>query len=278
MASAVFGENMDIHSGGIDLRFPHHDNEMAQAEAYVEFERENLIKRSTLEHNNIEHQHRYFQNHQWVNYWFHAGHLHIEGLKMSKSLKNFTIIRQAIDKDSGVTTARRLRAFLLNAWDTSEFFHETTRTSQGDRAAVQYIFQQRQDRAKTELSRDVKEMEQGNQGAEPRSYFKEYKPRYIPIFGEFQDRTMHCVDSGTHSGTCKYIKNMTASNKVAQGYLLIQIATYVTKIFTAFGLIGHRNGDDWLLDLIVKPHHGIGADPQEVARTERPRCVPCYKP
>ena len=52
---------------------------------------------------------------------------------------------------------------------------------------------------------------------------------------------------------------MTASNKVAQGYLLIQIATYVTKIFTAFGLIGRRNGDDWLLDLDCETaSHGIG--------------------
>jgi Cysteinyl-tRNA synthetase len=32
MASAIFGDNMDIHSGGVDLAFPHHDNEMAQAE------------------------------------------------------------------------------------------------------------------------------------------------------------------------------------------------------------------------------------------------------
>lgn len=32
MASAIFGDNMDIHSGGVDLAFPHHDNEMAQSE------------------------------------------------------------------------------------------------------------------------------------------------------------------------------------------------------------------------------------------------------
>ena len=32
MASCILGESMDIHTGGIDLRFPHHDNEMAQAE------------------------------------------------------------------------------------------------------------------------------------------------------------------------------------------------------------------------------------------------------
>jgi cysteinyl-tRNA synthetase len=33
MGSAIFGDNMDIHSGGIDLAFPHHDNELAQSEA-----------------------------------------------------------------------------------------------------------------------------------------------------------------------------------------------------------------------------------------------------
>ena len=60
---------MDIHAGGSDLKFPHHDNELAQSEAY-------------------------YDNHQWVNYFFHAGHLHIKGLKMSKSLKNFITIRQ----------------------------------------------------------------------------------------------------------------------------------------------------------------------------------------
>jgi hypothetical protein len=37
MASAVLGDNMDIHSGGIDLAFPHHDNEMAQSEVIVIF-------------------------------------------------------------------------------------------------------------------------------------------------------------------------------------------------------------------------------------------------
>lgn len=54
MAGEVIGEVLDIHSGGIDLCFPHHDNELAQSEAY-------------------------FGNQQWVNYFLHAGHLHIEG-------------------------------------------------------------------------------------------------------------------------------------------------------------------------------------------------------
>jgi cysteinyl-tRNA synthetase len=89
MASMAFGSNMDIHSGGIDLAFPHHDNELAQSEAY----------------HNCQ---------QWVNYFLHTGHLSIEGQKMSKSLKNFITIQEALEK----YTARQLRlAFATIAWD-----------------------------------------------------------------------------------------------------------------------------------------------------------------
>ncbi|EXJ62954.1 cysteinyl-tRNA synthetase [Cladophialophora yegresii CBS 114405] len=92
MASGKLGSQMDIHSGGIDLAFPHHDNELAQSEAF-------------------------WANHgQWVNYFLHMGHLSIQGSKMSKSLKNFTTIREALHvrKD---WTARSLRiVFLLGNW------------------------------------------------------------------------------------------------------------------------------------------------------------------
>lgn len=88
MASHVLGEKIDIHSGGIDLAFPHHDNEIAQSEAC-------------------------FDNEQWVNYFMHVGHLHIEGLKMSKSLKNFITIKEALEMFS----SRQLRlAFALVPW------------------------------------------------------------------------------------------------------------------------------------------------------------------
>lgn len=91
MATDINGEHLDIHAGGEDLKFPHHDNEMAQSEAYL-------------------------QRSQWVNYFWHAGHLHIEGLKMSKSLKNFITIRQALE----ICTARQMRMmFLMQAWDKS---------------------------------------------------------------------------------------------------------------------------------------------------------------
>ncbi|OSX65793.1 hypothetical protein POSPLADRAFT_1064495 [Postia placenta MAD-698-R-SB12] len=102
MASAIFGANMDIHSGGIDLAFPHHDNEMAQSEAY---------------HNCPT----------WVNYFLHTGHLHIEGLKMSKSLKNFITIDEILQKYS----ARQLRlAFLTQLWNAKVDFSESLMTGE----------------------------------------------------------------------------------------------------------------------------------------------------
>lgn len=98
MASAVLPAQLDIHSGGIDLAFPHHDNEIAQAEAH-------------------------FHSRQWVNYFLHAGHVHIEGLKMSKSLKNFISIKEALKRYS----ARQLRfLFLQHGWNSTLIYKESS--------------------------------------------------------------------------------------------------------------------------------------------------------
>lgn len=89
MASDILGENIDIHSGGVDLCFPHHDNEIAQSEAC-------------------------FNHQQWINYFMHSGHLHIQGQKMSKSLKNFITIEDALKDYSG----RQLRlVFAMSSWE-----------------------------------------------------------------------------------------------------------------------------------------------------------------
>ncbi|KAJ2992938.1 hypothetical protein NUW58_g2001 [Xylaria curta] len=88
------GSRMDLHSGGIDLAFPHHDNELAQSEAYF-----------------CEHGHE----HTWVNNFLHMGHLSISGSKMSKSLKNFQTIKDAL---ATTYTARSMRiVFLHGRWN-----------------------------------------------------------------------------------------------------------------------------------------------------------------
>lgn len=73
MSNKYLGENFDIHCGGVDLKFPHHENEIAQSCC--------ANKGSTF-----------------ANYWFHIGFLMVNGEKMSKSLGNFTTIKEIRDK------------------------------------------------------------------------------------------------------------------------------------------------------------------------------------
>jgi cysteinyl-tRNA synthetase len=72
MAMKFLGESIDIHTGGIDLAFPHHENEIAQSEAAT--------------------------GKPFVRYWLHAEHLLVEGEKMSKSLGNFYTLRDLFAK------------------------------------------------------------------------------------------------------------------------------------------------------------------------------------
>ncbi|KGT48671.1 cysteine--tRNA ligase [Acinetobacter sp. HR7] len=72
MSTCCLGNHFDIHGGGSDLTFPHHENEIAQSEA------------STGE--------------QYVNYWMHVGFINVDGEKMSKSLGNFFTIRDVMEK------------------------------------------------------------------------------------------------------------------------------------------------------------------------------------
>ncbi|MCK5833657.1 cysteine--tRNA ligase [bacterium] len=72
MSMKYLGEHFDIHTGGEDNLFPHHENEVAQSEAAT--------------------------GKKFVNYWMHNAHLIVEGKKMSKSLGNYFTLRQLIDK------------------------------------------------------------------------------------------------------------------------------------------------------------------------------------
>lgn len=72
MGIDALGERMDLHTGGVDLIFPHHTNEIAQSEGCL--------------------------GHTWVNHWCHGEFLMVEGQKMSKSLGNFFTLRDLMAK------------------------------------------------------------------------------------------------------------------------------------------------------------------------------------
>jgi cysteinyl-tRNA synthetase len=85
MSTQCLGNHFDIHGGGMDLIFPHHENEIAQAEG------------ATCE--------------SFVNYWMHAGFVRVDDEKMSKSLGNFFTIREVLNK----YPAEVVRYFLLTS-------------------------------------------------------------------------------------------------------------------------------------------------------------------
>jgi cysteinyl-tRNA synthetase len=72
MSEKLLGEHFDIHGGGQDLQFPHHENEIAQSEGA--------------------------HGHPFVNYWMHNGFVRVDDEKMSKSLGNFFTVREVLEK------------------------------------------------------------------------------------------------------------------------------------------------------------------------------------
>ncbi|GHT88194.1 cysteine--tRNA ligase [Alphaproteobacteria bacterium] len=96
MAHKFLGEIFDIHGGGIDLLFPHHENELAQSRA--------LTGQKNM-----------------ANYWVHNGHLNIDNIKMSKSLGNCCFVNDILAKHDGETV--RL-ALLLTQYSSPLNFSE----------------------------------------------------------------------------------------------------------------------------------------------------------
>jgi cysteinyl-tRNA synthetase len=85
LSMEFLGPQIDIHGGGTDLRFPHHENEIAQSEAATGL--------------------------TFVRHWFHVEHLLVDGQKMSKSLGNMYTVREVLDRGY---TGRELRYALLS--------------------------------------------------------------------------------------------------------------------------------------------------------------------
>src|SRR2546423_5448307 len=91
MSCALLGEQFDIHGGGMDLQFPHHENEIAQSEGAT--------------------------GKPLANYWLHNGFLNVDNVKMSKSLGNFFTIRDVLKHYDGET----VRFFMLRTHYRSPF-------------------------------------------------------------------------------------------------------------------------------------------------------------
>ncbi|XP_076311988.1 cysteine--tRNA ligase, cytoplasmic isoform X4 [Tachypleus tridentatus] len=212
MASALLGESLDIHTGGYDLKFPHHDNEIAQAEAY-------------------------FDNDHWIRYFLHTGHLTIAGCKMSKSLKNFITIKEALAKHS----FRQLRfAFLLHSWkDTLDYSENTMEI------AVQY------EKTVNEFFLNVKSILRTTP-AHGIEAFQKWSEQEHQLNDKFYEK-----QAGVHESLCDnidtrgalehmrdlitasnvYIRDKKGNKDLPNRLLLKNIALYITRLFKIFGAI-----------------------------------------
>lgn len=96
MSTSILGDTLDIHGGGSDLLFPHHENEILQAESAT--------------------------GEKYANHWMHVGFVNIDGQKMSKSLGNFTTIRDILK----LYHPEVLRYFLISSHYSSPLNYSTT--------------------------------------------------------------------------------------------------------------------------------------------------------
>lgn len=85
MSMKYLGDTLDIHGGGQDLKFPHHENEIAQSEAAT--------------------------GKPFSKYWMHNGYINVDGTKMSKSAGNFSTVRDILEKYDGLA----IRLFMLSS-------------------------------------------------------------------------------------------------------------------------------------------------------------------
>ncbi|XP_060768021.1 cysteine--tRNA ligase, cytoplasmic isoform X1 [Neoarius graeffei] len=249
MAGSILGSSMDIHGGGFDLRFPHHDNELAQSEAY-------------------------FDNDYWVRYFLHTGHLTIAGCKMSKSLKNFITIKDALAKH----TARQLRlAFLMHSWkDTLDYSCNTMES------AIQY------EKFMNEFFLNVKDILRTP--TDITGQFEKWEAEEIDLNESFYEKKER-----VHEALCDNIDTRTAleemralvgqsntymaarkSAKLLPNRMLLQsIAHYLTNMFKTFGAIEGtepigfpvgRNDQNVDLESTVMPYLKVLSDFREGVR------------
>ena len=200
---------MDIHTGGIDLKFPHHDNEIAQSEAH-------------------------FDSDCWVNYFLHSGHLTIAGCKMSKSLKNFVTIQQALEKYS----FRQIRLlFLLHSWSSTLDYSD-----HGMEKAL--IYEKMLNEFFLNIKTHLRSMKQMNH-SDAYGKFAEHdivlNERFSAIKKQIHLALCDSIDTPSVMENIRQLISatniyMNTSNSTINSLVLRNVSVYITRLLDIFGL------------------------------------------
>ncbi|GHI00517.1 cysteine--tRNA ligase [Neobacillus kokaensis] len=206
MAKKYLGETIDIHAGGQDLTFPHHENEIAQSEA--------------------------LSGKTFANYWMHNGYINIDNEKMSKSLGNFVLVHDIIQKHN----PQVLRFFMLsvhyrNPINYSEELLESTRAA-FERLTTSYQNLKHRKEASTNLT--------------------EHNQEWIDKITALRTQFIEAMDDDFN--TALAISVLFELSKLANYYLLEKnTAVEVIDAFTSefeelFGVLGLTPGQEEMLD------------------------------
>jgi len=201
MSMKYLGETLDIHSGGTDLTFPHHENEVAQAEAAT--------------------------GKPFVRYWIHNGYLLIDKEKMSKSLGNFLTARAALQK----YPAKAIRLFMLSAHYRSpiNFSEESLNQSLG---AVERL-----ENCWSDLEHARKNRKTTSDGSrnEFESLFKEFEDRFVTAM---DDDFNTAAALGVLFEAVKTVNTYLKETQTLEESFLELAAEFFRKIDSVLGVLG----------------------------------------
>lgn len=208
MCTEVLGEKLDIHAGGEDLKFPHHDNEIAQTEAH-------------------------FESTQWINYFIHTGHLNIDGLKMSKSLKNFLKIESLVS----VYNSNAIRLyFLKHKWEGIMDYTEDgmREASKKEKDLAEFFQNLKVFIRENNLKRSLKLDELDNKLLKDLENSKAKIHQFLCDNFNTGEALLEIFD--LISKTYNY-ETATRSNKSLKLHLLYNVGQYIAYLLKCFGLV-----------------------------------------
>ena len=210
----TLGETIDIHGGGRDLLFPHHENEIAQSEALT--------------------------GKKFVNYWSHCGLIKINGEKMSKSLGNSLTIRDALSKYN--YEAIKYVMFSKHYASDIDIHDDDFRVAEGH---IYYFYN---------TLKNVAEYIENNQGnAKEKVINDEVSSTVISKFIESMDDDFNTVQTIANLHIIfKYINNLMNTAKKAQKKIAANtIAKMVKDVKEVYGILGffEQNPDDVIKEL-----------------------------
>jgi cysteinyl-tRNA synthetase len=210
MAAKYLGETFDIHGGGMDLIFPHHENEIAQSEAA-------------------------FQK-PFSRYWLHGGFLDLEGAKMSKSLGNVVRLRDALAR----VDPEALRLFFLSTHYRHALDFSDKALSDAE-ARMEYFYETLQ---KVDERIAGMEFGPGPMYGNPRAYLNEFESA---MNDDFNSAGATAALSGLFAAMNALVDKPTTKDKAIVGRTLGALRAVVPKISSVMGLF-ERTPAEWLLE------------------------------